>query len=152
MGEGWWGVDYHWQSRHAAELPFREFWDSLCAGHRANHPETVLAEPPVQALAAEAASIQAAAAAPSVQAVPAQPVPAQADLPEPPEPTGRRARIDRNRRPFSHRHSSGAALPGWLADGYHPDPARTFPAQAPDISWRNAGPLPGPGHPGLKRG
>jgi hypothetical protein len=41
MGLGWWGVDFHWQSRHEAELPFRTFWDGLCDRHRANHPGPV---------------------------------------------------------------------------------------------------------------
>ena len=144
MGLGWWGVDFHWQSRHEAELPFREFWDGLCARHRANHPETVPAEPvPVQAVPAEPAP---------VLVVPIEPVPTQAVLPEPPEFSGRRARIDRARRLSSHRHGSGPSLPEWLSDGFHPDPARTSPPQVPDVSWRSAGPLPDPGHPGLKRG
>lgn len=159
MGLGWWGVDFHWQSRHEAELPFREFWDGLCARHRANHPETVPAEPaPVQAVPGEPAPVQAVPAEPApVQAIPAEPVPtepvpAQAVLPEPPEFSGRRARTDRARRPSSHRHGSGPSLPEWLSDGFHPDPARTFPPQVPDVSWHSAGPLPGPGQPGLKRG
>jgi hypothetical protein len=41
MGLGWWGVDFHWQSRHEAELPFRTFWDGLSDRHRANHPGPV---------------------------------------------------------------------------------------------------------------
>ena len=167
MGEGWWGVDYHWQSRHEAELPFREFWDGLCAGHRANHPEAAPAEPapvqavpagpaPVQAALPEPATVQAALPEPAtVQAALPEPVPVpvpvQAALPEPPEPPGRRTRMDRARRLFSHQRSSGSSLPGWLSDGFHPDPARTFPAEAPGVSWRSAGPLPGSGRPGQKR-
>lgn len=30
----WGGIDAHWRSHHENERPYREFWDSLCEGHR----------------------------------------------------------------------------------------------------------------------
>lgn len=38
MGRGWWGIDYHWQVRHEADLPYRTFWDGLCEAHRSVQP------------------------------------------------------------------------------------------------------------------
>jgi predicted amidophosphoribosyltransferase len=33
-GRGWGGIDGHWKSKHAAVMPYDEFWRSLCPAHR----------------------------------------------------------------------------------------------------------------------
>jgi hypothetical protein len=37
-GTGWDGVEAHWKARHLDVMPYRQFWDSLCAEHRAADP------------------------------------------------------------------------------------------------------------------
>jgi hypothetical protein len=37
-GSGWDGIDAHWKARHGTVMPYRQFWDSLCAEHRAAEP------------------------------------------------------------------------------------------------------------------
>jgi predicted amidophosphoribosyltransferase len=37
-GAGWDGVEAHWKARHLGAMPYREFWASLCAEHRAADP------------------------------------------------------------------------------------------------------------------
>jgi hypothetical protein len=38
MGNGWWGIDYHWKVRHELEMPYSVFWAGLCEPHRSAHP------------------------------------------------------------------------------------------------------------------
>ena len=33
-GNGWDGIDAHWRSKHEHIMPYKNFWDSLCAAHK----------------------------------------------------------------------------------------------------------------------
>lgn len=33
-GLGWWGIDSHWKARHEDRIPYSEFWEGMCEGHR----------------------------------------------------------------------------------------------------------------------
>jgi hypothetical protein len=33
-GNGWDGIDAHWKAKHEDVMPYRAFWDSLCADHK----------------------------------------------------------------------------------------------------------------------
>jgi len=34
QGNGWDGIDAHWRSKHESIRPYRDFFDTLCPGHR----------------------------------------------------------------------------------------------------------------------
>lgn len=33
QGNGWDGIDAHWRAYHEDVMPYKQFWDAMCADH-----------------------------------------------------------------------------------------------------------------------